>query len=83
MSARSDRKAGSRKALIDLLQKASQLVKVLRAEGRSMPPFDVPASRSDQALLTAGRQLAVDAAAFETEFAGHGMGSIRIAEVTS
>lgn len=83
VSARADRKVTSRKALIDLLQKAGQLVKVLRAEGRAMPPFEVPDSKSDQALLTAGRQLAVDAAAFDAEFSGHGMGAAHIAETTA
>jgi hypothetical protein len=83
VSARADRKAASRRALIDLLQKAGQLVRVLRAEGRTMPPFEVPESKSDQALLTAGRQLAVEAAAFDAEFSGHGMGAAHIADVTT
>src|SRR5215208_196066 len=83
VSARADRKVASRRALIVLLQQAGQLVRVLRAEGRTMPPFEVPDSKSDQALLTAGRQLAVEAAAFEAEFSGHGLGPALIAETTT
>ena len=83
VSVRADRKAASRRALIELLQQAGQLVKVLRAEGRTMPPFEVPDSKSDQALLTAGRQLAAEAAAFDAEFSGHGMGAAHIAGTTT
>lgn len=83
MSARVGRKAAAREALTDLLLKVTQLAKVLRARGRTTPAFEVPESRSDQALLTAGRQFASDAAAFEAEFAGHGMAPSHIARVTT
>jgi hypothetical protein len=82
-SARADQKAAARQVLLDLLQKVGQLAKNLRAEGRPMPPFDLPASRSELALLTAGRQFAVDAAPFEEEFNGHGIGSAQIAATTT
>ena len=82
-SARAGRKAAARGELIDLLQKINQLARNLRAEGRPMPPFDLPASRSALALLTAGRQFAVDAAPFEAEFSGHGMGPAHMAATTA
>jgi hypothetical protein len=43
----------------------------------------VPDSKSDQALLTAGRQLAVDAASFDAEFSGHGMTPALISATTT
>ena len=83
MSARAGRKAVAREALTDTLLKVSQLVKVLRARGQATPPFECPESRSDQALLTAGRQFARDAAALEAEFTGHGMAPTHIAGMTA
>jgi hypothetical protein len=71
ISPRAGRKAAAREALIELLLKASQLVKVLRARGQATPPFGCPESRSDQALLTAGRQFERDAATLEAECTGH------------
>ena len=82
-SARADRKAAARKALIDLLQDVVQLAKNLRAEGRTLPPFDLPPSKSDLALLTAGRQFAVDASPFDADFSGHGLGPAQITRTTS
>jgi hypothetical protein len=81
--ARADRKAQARRALVELLQKAAQLSRVLRAEGHAVPPCDLPASESNQALLTAGRRLAVDAASFPAEFGGHGMSADLVTEVTA
>ena len=72
-SARADRKAAARKALTDLLVKVSQTARVLQASGHSMPPFDVPVPRTDQALLTAARQFARDAAPLDAEFVAHGL----------
>ena len=83
ISARAGRKAEAREALTDVLLKVSQLVKVLRARGQTTPPFEFPETRSDQALLTAGRQFARDAAALEAEFTGHGMAPTHIAGVTA
>jgi hypothetical protein len=83
VSARADRKAVARKTLTELLRKASMLARTLRAEGREMPGFVLPVSRSDVSLVTAGQQFAVDAAAFETEFSGHGMGSAHLAATTA
>src|SRR2546426_6544305 len=82
MSARAERKAAAREALADMLLKVTQLVKVLRARGQATPPFECPESRSDQVLLTAGRQFARDAAALEAEFTGHGMAPTHIAGMT-
>jgi hypothetical protein len=81
VSARADRKARARQALTDLLLKVSRPARVLRARGQTLPGFVLPASRSDQALLTVARQFARDAAGFEADFRGHGMGSTLIAEV--
>ena len=83
ISARAGRKAAAREALTDMLPKVSQLVKVLRARGQATPPFECPESRSDQVLLTAGRQFARDAAALEAEFTGHGMAPTHIAGMTA
>lgn len=82
-SARADRKAAARRVLIDLLQKVSQLARNLRAEGRPLPPFVLPESKSELALLTAGRQFAVDVAPFDAEFSGHGMGPGHMAATTT
>jgi hypothetical protein len=83
ISARAGRKTAAREALTDVLLKVSQLVKVLRARGQTTPPFELPESRGDQALLTAGRQFARDAAALEAEFTGHGMAPTHIAGITA
>ena len=72
-SARSDRKAAARRALIELLVKVSQTARVLRAGGRDMPPFEVPEPRTDQALVTTAHQFVRDAAPHEAEFVAHGM----------
>jgi len=83
VSARADRLAVARKTLTDLLTKVGQLARVLRAGGQALPAFELPVSKSDQSLLTAARQFARDAALFEAEFSGHGMGSTVIAAVTA
>lgn len=80
---RGQQKADARRRLIDLLQKGGQLARVLRAEGHTLPPCDLPASKSDQALLTAARQLAANAAMFAAEFGDHEMASARITAVTA
>jgi hypothetical protein len=63
--------------------KVSELARVLRAQGQAMPTFALPASRSDQGLLTAARQFARDAASFEEAFSGHRVGSKVIADATA
>jgi hypothetical protein len=83
LSARADRKAAARKALTDLLVKVTQLGKVLRARGRTTPVFELPASRSDQTLLTSARQFAQDAAPLAADFAAHGMPAPKIAETAA
>jgi len=46
-SARGDRKAVARRALKDLLRRISVLARNLSAEGRTMPAFELPRSKSD------------------------------------
>jgi hypothetical protein len=83
VSARADRKEAKRKALVDLLARVSQLARVLRAGGWTLPAFTLPASKSDQALLTTGRQFARDAATVDAEFSANGMGSAVIGASTT
>ena len=78
-AARADRKRRARQDLAELLVKVSQLARLLRARGQTVPAFMLPASRSDLEVLTVARQFARDAAAFEADFTGHGMGSAVIA----
>jgi hypothetical protein len=82
-SARADRRETARKALRELLQNVAQLARTLRAEGRTLPAFDLPRSKSAVTLLTAGRQFAVDVKPFDADFAGHGMGAAQIASTTA
>ena len=83
VSAKADRKAAARDALVGLLVKTIRLAQVLRARGRDAPPFEFPSSRSDQALLTAGRQFARDAALLEADFTAHGMPPTLLADTTA
>jgi hypothetical protein len=80
---RGQQKADARRKLIDLLQKGGQLARVLRADGHTLPPCDLPASKSDQALRTAARELAANAATFAAEFGDHELPSSRITAVTA
>ena len=61
----------ARAALDDLLVKVSQTARVLRARGATIPPFELPSARNDQAMLTTGRHFARDADALATEFTAH------------
>jgi hypothetical protein len=81
-SARADRKAAARRALKELLQGVSVLTRSLSAEGRPMPAFELPVSRSDVSLLSAGRQFAIDTAPIEADLNAHGMGPARIGATT-
>ena len=82
--ARADRKAMTRKTLIDLLAKACALARVMKARGTALPAaFAMPASMSDQVLLTVGRQFARDAAPLEAEFTSHGVPPKLIADATA
>lgn len=83
VSARADRKAAARQVLITLLQRASRLARLLRADGRTTPPFLFPESRSDQTLLTAARQFARDAESMRVDFTAHGMGPAHISRITT
>ena len=84
VSARADRKAMTRKTLIDLLAKACALARVMKARGTALPAaFAMPASKSDQVLLTVGRQFARDAAPLEAEFTSHGVPPKLIADATA
>ena len=78
-TARANRKAAARKALIAVLVKVSKLARVLAARGYPIPPFRRPASKSDHVLLTLTRQFARDAAAC-AEFDRHGIGATCITE---
>ena len=78
-AARAHRKRRARQDLSELLVKVSQLARVLRARGHTVPAFVLPASRSDLEVLITARQFARDAAGFEAQFTGHGMGSAVIA----
>jgi hypothetical protein len=84
VSARADRKAMARKTLVDQLVKANTLARVLKAHGTPLPSaFAMPASRSDQVLLTVGRQFARDAAPLEAEFISYGVQPKLIADATT
>ena len=83
VSSRVERKAAARAALHELLLKVSHTAKVLRGRGGSIPPFEMPAPRTDQRLLTAGRQFARDAAALEADFTAHGLPPQLIADTAS
>ena len=82
-ASRADRRALARGTLIDLLQRCALLARNLRAEGREVAGFALPASRSDVSLITAGRQFSLDAAPLEAEFTGHGMSPAHILAVTT
>lgn len=82
-SARADRQKRTRATLIEVLTKVSQLARVLQARGQTMPVFQLPASRSDQQLLSTARQFAHDGAPFEAEFAAHGVGTKLIADTAA
>jgi len=71
-SARGSRKKEARKALLEVMVRASKLASLIRARGETLPAFVLPASKSDQALLSAARQFASDAGRFEAEFTAHG-----------
>ena len=79
-AASGDRKAVTRRGLVELLRHGVRLADALRAEGQPLPAFALPESQSDLALLTAGRQFAVDVAPFESDFAGHGMSAAHIGQ---
>lgn len=81
VSARAGRKQLARKVLGELLVKVSQLARVLRARSQLVPPFLLPEARSDHDLLGTARQFARDAAPFDAEFSGHGVGPGVIAAV--
>ena len=74
IASRADRKANTRKALIKLLVRTSQMARVLRGRGYLLPVFQIPRSSSDQDWLTRARQFAQDASAFDAEFTGRGVG---------
>jgi hypothetical protein len=81
VSARANRKARARKALVEVLTRASQLARMLRACGGTLPAFELPLSRTDPGLLTVARQFAQDTVGFEAEFTSHGMDPAVITEV--
>jgi len=82
-SARARNRETTRTALRQLLQNVGQLAKTLTAEGRALPAFDLPRSKSAVALLTTGRQFAEAVQPFDAEFAGHGLGAAHIVSTTA
>jgi hypothetical protein len=82
-AARANARKTARRTLSTLLVNATRLAKHLRADGRTVPGFVLPASRSDVAMITAGRQFTVDATAFDAEFTGHAIGPAHIAATTA
>lgn len=80
-AARSDRKTAAGKVLGDLLLKAGQTARVLRARGHSMPAFEVP--RTNHAMLSAARQFARDATPVEAAFVAHGIAPGSITEAAT
>jgi hypothetical protein len=83
VASRADRKAKARQTLIKLLVRVGQLARVLRARGQTLPSFALPRSSSDQGWLTIARHFARDAALFEAEFSGHGIGPAVIDSVAA
>jgi len=81
-SGRADRKRAARKALVALLGRCIRLTRLLRAQGLDVPLLARPASRSDQALLAAGRHFALIAEALTGQFTGHGLGPSSILRIT-
>ena len=67
-------KAKGRRALIDRLEAISRTARVI-AEGTPglEDKFHLPDPQTDEALLTAGRVFAREAAGFKSQFVGHGM----------
>jgi len=82
-SARADRREAARLALRELLQHVGLLARTLWADGRGVPAFQLPRTKSAVTLLTAGRQFAVDVKPFDADFAGHGVGSAQIGSATA
>lgn len=70
---RGDRNRAARRALTDLLVKYNLLGKVLSARGGGAPVFELPASRSDQSLLTTAREFALAAGPLEADVTAHGI----------
>jgi hypothetical protein len=75
-------KAKGRRALIDRLEAISRTARVI-AEGTPglEDKFHLPDPQTDEAVLTAGRVFARDAAAFKSQFVGHGMPETFLADL--
>ena len=80
---RADAKRAARRALAELLLDVRRLARLLRAGGVDAALPVRSQSRSDQALLAAGRQSARDAESFDAEFTSYGLAPSRIAQVAS
>lgn len=80
---RGERRLVARRSLQQMLQDIVKLADHRRAEGKTMPAFAMPASRSDLSLLTAGRVFAEDAAAVDADFSAHGLGPSHIRRATT
>ena len=75
-------KARGQRALVDRLEAISRTARVI-AEGTPglEDKFHLPDPQTDEALLTAGRVFARDAAGFKSEFVGHGMPETFLADL--
>jgi hypothetical protein len=81
-SARATRKGAARKALMELLLKAQQTARVIKASKPDLDlPFQLPRQPQDQELLTAGRQFAQDGARHAAAFQEHGMPPTFVADL--
>ena len=79
---RASTKARGQRALIDRLEAISRTARVI-AEGTPglEDKFHLPDPQTDEALLTAGRVFARDAAGFTSQFVGHGMPETFLADL--
>jgi hypothetical protein len=79
---RASPRAKGQRALIDRLEAISRTARVI-AEGTPglEDKFHLPDPQTDEALLTAGRVFARDAAGFKSEFVGHGMPETFLADL--
>jgi hypothetical protein len=79
---RASTKARGQRALIDRLEAISRTARVI-ADGTPGldDKFHLPDPQTDEALLTAGRVFARDAAGFRSQFVGHGMPETFLADL--
>jgi hypothetical protein len=84
VAARVERKETARRALLARLQAIGQTARVLpRDASGADQQFTVPASATDQTVLTAGRKFVRDAEAFSSQFFAHGMPATFLADLNA